>query len=563
MLESGNNSQHKLSIHQLHLETLIEYTLTINSFKDFNKVVNHFLLTLMGKFLISKIAFFISEKSRLKFVHSKGINIDRKFYEIDFSDFEIQDNSLITELKEYYSLNYSKEIRIDKKFIGIIFFNFHSSKNNFDDSEVNLFESIISLTSVVIENLMMIENLNYLNRKLQTKISQTKSLFELSKEFSLLLDETDVYKFLSYTVMGNFMINRFALVGVNENRKFIIGSNFNNEKIQNFIDEVDINSIKSPIVFENSNLNDKINKIGISLIIPLEIKNKTAGLMICGERMTEDSFTEDEIEFLESLGSIAAISLENIKLFHEMIEKQRIEEDIRIARDIQKNLLPKTFPKSSTFEIFGMNIPSKKVGGDYFDCFRINKEKIVILIADVVGKGIPASLIMSNLQAMIKTICSKNFEIKEATRDINNLMKKNLSTGNFITFFWGILDEKNRILEYVNAGHNPPILIRQNEIKKLEKGGIILGIMDLPNPYESEIIQLKTDDLICLFTDGFIEATNENEEEFSESRLCERLMSYKNQPLEIITNKLIDEILSFSANPNELDDLTILLTRVI
>jgi len=363
-------------------------------------------------------------------------------------------------------------------------------------------------------------------------------------------------------VMGNFMITRFALIESSENRKKIIGSNFGNEKFQNFIDNLNIESINSPLVFDNSNLTTEIQELSISLIIPLEIKNKTTGLMICGEKITKSPFIVEEIEFLQSLGSTAAISLENIKLFREMIEKQKIEEDIRIAREIQKNLFPKTFPQSNCYELFGINLPSKKVGGDYFDCFRISEEKILILISDVVGKGIPASLIMSNLQAMIKTIASKNFEIKEATKDINNLMKKNLSTGNFITFFWGILNEKNKTLEYVNAGHNPPFLVRNYELKKLDKGGIILGVMEVNSSYESEIIELQKDDLLCLYTDGFIEATDEQENEFSEKRFVQNILKYKNYTLEIIANKLIDDVLSYSANPNELDDLTILLARV-
>lgn len=558
---ADNNFHQSMLVHQHHLETLIDYTLTINSYKDFNKIINHFLLTLMGKFLISKIIFFISDNSKLKFIQSKGVIVDKKFYEIDLLIDRVENSSKISELKKNYSLNHFKEIKIDQKFIGIFFFDFHPIKQNFYDNEINLFESIVSLTSVVIENALMFQNLDELNRQLQIKISQTKSLFELSKEFSLLLNEADVYKFLSYTVMGNFMINRFALIALNENQKVVLGSNFENETFQNFIDELDIQSINSSIVSENQSIS-KSNKLGISLIIPLEIKNKISGFMICGEKMTGISFTKDEIEFLESLASIAAISLENIKLFREMIEKQKIEEDIRIAREIQKNLLPKNFPQSDVYEIFGMNIPSKKVGGDYFDCFRISEEKILILIADVVGKGIPASLIMSNLQAMIKTISNKSFEIKEATRDINNLMKKNLSVGNFITFFWGILNEKNKTFEYVNAGHNPPFLLRNDGVKKLDKGGIILGIMDLPSQYESEILKLQSDDLICLYTDGFIEATDENDNEFSEARFIERLISFKNQPLEIITNKLIDEIFSYCSNPYELDDLTILLARV-
>lgn len=555
-------SQQFSSIHKHHLETLIDYTLTINSFRDINVITNHFLLTLMGKFLISKIAFYIFENGKLRLVQNKGFKLDDNYLEIETKGKDLSDNTSFSDLMKNYSLEHFTPVKLKDELLGIIFFSFHKLKSNFLDDEVNLFESIVSLTSIVIENSLMIKKLDDVNRKLQTKISQTRSLFELSKEFSLLLDENDVYKFLSYTVMGNFMITRFALIEFNGDQKTIIGSNFEREKFQNFLDNLDTKSINSPIIFNRSNFNNEIYESGISLLLPLEIKNKVTGLMICGERISKSPFNDDEVEFLQSLGSIAAISLENIKLFREMIEKQKIEEDIRIAREIQKNLFPKTFPQSNSFELFGMNLPSKKVGGDYFDCFRIDDEKILILVSDVVGKGIPASLIMSNLQAMIKTITNKSFKIKEATKDINNLMKKNLSTGNFITFFWGILDEKNKTLEYVNAGHNPPFLIRNNEIKKLEKGGIIFGVMEVNNAYESEIIELEKDDLLCLYTDGFIEATDEFENEFSEKKFLENLMNYKNFSLEIIANKLIDDVLSFSANPAELDDLTILLAKV-
>lgn len=557
-----NLTNQNSSIYKHNLETLIDYTLTINSFKDIDHIANHLLLTLMGKFLISRIALFILNENEFYLVKCKGIIVESEFSKIEINEKGISDNPKVLELLELYNLKHIKELRLNEKLLGIIFYQFHNSKSNLTKEESDLFESIISLTAVVIENVMMINRLDAANRKLQQKISQTRSLFELSKEFSLLLNESDVYKFLSYTVMGNFMITRFALIGIDGNKKEIIGSNFENEKLLNLIEKLSYEAISLIITKENTQLIDSTQELGISLIIPLEIKNKITGLMICGDRLTKTPFTEDEIEFLQSLGSIAAISLENIKLFREMIEKQKIEEDIRIAREIQKNLFPKSFPQSNAFELFGMNLPSKKVGGDYFDCFRISGDKLLILISDVVGKGIPASLIMSNLQAMIKTIASKNFEIKEATQDINNLMKKNLATGNFITFFWGILDEQKRTLEYVNAGHNPPFLIRQNQIKKLDKGGIILGILEALSPYESEIVKLQTGDLICLYTDGFIEAIDQNENEFSEERFIESLIKYNNYPPEIITNKLIDDVLTFSSNTSELDDLTILLIKV-
>ncbi len=162
-------------------------------------------------------------------------------------------------------------------------------------------------------------------------------------------------------------------------------------------------------IFENSEQ--------VVLIVPLEIKNKQIGLMLCGNKLTNQNFTDDEVEFIESLGSIAAISLENIRLFKETLEKQRIEEDIRIAQEIQRNLFPSKFPDSNVFDFFGLNEPSKQVGGDYFDIFRINENQILILIADVVGKGIGASLVMSNLQAMVKTLTRTNFNLSEATKN--------------------------------------------------------------------------------------------------------------------------------------------------
>lgn len=225
-------------------------------------------------------------------------------------------------------------------------------------------------------------------------------------------------------------------------------------------------------------------------------------------------------------------------------------------------MFPKAFPESIIFEFYGTNKPSKQIGGDYFDVFRINENQILILIADVVGKGIPASLVMSSLQATVKTLTRVNFDLRTSTKELNNLMKQNLQPGNFITFFWGILDERNKTLEYVNAGHNPPILIRKSGIKRHDKGGIILGVIELHQNYDSEIIELSEGDLLCLFTDGFIEAVDKNENELGENRFIEMLTAYRNFPLRQIANKLIDEVITFSIDSIAMDDLTLLIVKV-
>lgn len=546
-----------------HFITLTEFTRTANSFLKIDKLSNFLVLTIMGKFLINRCALIIRTDDKLKIYSVKGIELSDELYELRITDMIeniIHDKFINTKL-----FNHFKLINDDRKIIGILLYSFHPAKEKLNDDELILLDSLISISMKALENLQSFSDLRELNKTLSLKISQLHSLFELSKELSLILDPEEVYKILSYTIMGNFLINKFALIKIENNKKIILGSSFKDE-LQDELEKLDLNLLTETIhlkrFYDKELKSILIEKYQVALIIPLQIKYKQIGFMLCGNKLTNQDFTDDEIEFIESLGSIAAISLENIRLFRETMEMQRIEEDIRIAREIQRNLFPSKFPQSQSFEFYGFNEPSKQVGGDYFDVFRINENQILILIADVVGKGVPASLVMSNLQATVKALTRIPFELKKATTVLNNLMKQNLNTGNFITFFWGILDEKNKTFQYVNAGHNPPILIRNNEIIRLDKGGIILGVLDLNQDYNSETIQLNENDLICLFTDGFIEAVDYNEIEFGEDKFIQKLIEYKSLPVEIIANRLIEEVISFAHNSSSMDDLTILLTRV-
>jgi sigma-B regulation protein RsbU (phosphoserine phosphatase) len=515
----------------------------------------------MGKFLVNKAALFVFTGSLFELIVSKGINLNQE---------KVRFNS-ISDLKNYTDellksslFNYQFFIKCGEKIVGVLLCSVHHKKSKLSEGELILLESLLNVSATAIENKLIIQNLDEINKKLQVKISHSKSLFELSKEFSLLLSEEDVYKFLSYTIMGNFLVNRIALLIFDRENIKILGSTFESNQLQKLIDELKVETIEQNIIAEkipDDSIPKILKQLQIALLIPLFIKNKRTGLIVCGNKLSNQNFSDDEIEFIESIGSIAAISLENIRLFRETLEKQKIEEDIRIAREIQRNLLPSKYPESEVYDFYGFNQPSRQVGGDYFDVFRLNENQILILIADVVGKGISASLVMSNLQAMVKALTRISFTLPVLTKELNNLMKQNLSTGNFITFFWGILNEREKQFEYVNAGHNPPILISKKEIKRLDKGGILLGVMELSKNYESEIIKIDQDDLLVLFTDGFIEVINEKEEELGEEEFINKLISYKNLPLEIIASKIVNDIMTYSNDLSSMDDLTLLLVR--
>jgi phosphoserine phosphatase RsbU/P len=175
---------------------------------------------------------------------------------------------------------------------------------------------------------------------------------------------------------------------------------------------------------------------------------------------------------------------------------------------------------------------------------------------------VPASLLMANLQAFLKAICRQEFKLDEATGIINDLVSENTLGENFITFFWGILNQENNTLTYVNAGHNPPLLVRDGRIIKLTIGGMILGVMKTLTPYSSQIVQLETGDALILFTDGVTEAMNMKREEFTDERL-EQLVSriYSLNAEEIIKN-IRAELQDHVDGANQSDDITLLTLKV-
>jgi sigma-B regulation protein RsbU (phosphoserine phosphatase) len=274
------------------------------------------------------------------------------------------------------------------------------------------------------------------------------------------------------------------------------------------------------------------------------------------------NYSEADIEFIYSVGSLAIISLENKRLFREALEKQKLEEELEIARDIQKNLFPQEIPEFSNFNISALNNSSRQVGGDYYDIIELDYNTFCIAIGDVSGKGVPAALLMANLQAFLKTTVKQGMKLDEATALINDLVSENTSDGKFITFFWAVVENEEKKITYVNAGHNQPLLIRDGKIIKLDKGGMILGVMKTVIPYISETIQLQKDDVIVLFTDGVSEAMNKKGEEFSDEKLESLSLSLSELPASQIISSIKAEIQAFTSGAMQSDDITLLVLKV-
>ncbi|MBL7960579.1 SpoIIE family protein phosphatase, partial [bacterium] len=229
-------------------------------------------------------------------------------------------------------------------------------------------------------------------------------------------------------------------------------------------------------------------------------------------------FNVDDTKFLDTLSVDACIAIENARLYEEAIEKERMEKELEVAATIQEMIIPKEIVQQEGYEIAGFNVPSKQVGGDFYDVVYLPNGNTALIIADVSGKSIPGALLVSTLQASLRAYLESDFELEKLVTKLNRIILKNSTADKYITFFIGILDPQTHTLKSVNAGHNPPLICRSGAIKKLTVGGIPLGMYPY-DQYESEETQLGSNDVVVMFTDGVTEAADKDDEFYDDSRL--------------------------------------------
>jgi len=536
-----------------NLTALVEFSRVINSSLDLNFILNNVLLTCLGKFLATKGLIALKLNNKLAVKAFKGIAVENIN---QFPIVEINENCNIHEhLDEYLKLNLliaSEKISSSNECLGIVCLGEKLNKQPYIKDDLEFLKTILNIAASAIQNSLIVEELKFVNRELDSRIQRLSSLFELSKEFGLFSESTKVTRLLIFSLIGQFLVQKYALLRFEGNDIEVIEPKIPVEELLSNIRKIDYHKIELSLKKEQIALMfPSLFAMGIEVIVPMQIQAKTKGLIILGKRINNVDYTDADIEFIYSVGSLAIISMENRRLFKEALEKQKLEEELDLAREIQRNLLPQKVPSYNSFDIAALNISSKQVGGDYYDLIELDKNDCVVAVADVSGKGVPASLLMANMQAFLQVICRQNIPLEEATGLINDLISSNTSDGRFITFFWGILNDIDKTFNYVNAGHNPPLLVRDGKIIKLEIGGMILGVMKTLMPYKSESIQLQKDDVLIMFTDGISEAMNRKGEEFSDERLEKFAKEIVNESANNILNKIQTEVQKFTDGANQ------------
>lgn len=402
-----------------------------------------------------------------------------------------------------------------------------------------------------------------LKNKYEIKELELNALLEVTEAINSNVPEESLYKIYNFTLRSNLSIRKLALFVLDErwNCKVNFGTNANflTAELPEYFKTLNgISSLKR----NDDNLFGEFD-----IVIPVAHKRSTLAIVFVGGVYKDDSRyeSEDALRFIQALSNIIIVAIENKKLARKQLEQEAFRKELEIASDVQQFLFPERLPYTDILKLEASYLPHDRIGGDYYDYVPINKNQFLICVADVSGKGIPAALMMSNFQASLRTLLRQTPNLTDIIEALNFQVLENAKGEKFITFFAAIYDLHLKTMVYVNAGHNPPLLIdRKNGLRFLEEGSTVLGALH-PLPFINEGFVTGLDEfLLFCYTDGLTETINEGQEEYGE----ESLISYFQQDLilerdlKTIHQDIIVALDCFKGRNSYHDDITMLSCRV-
>jgi len=299
------------------------------------------------------------------------------------------------------------------------------------------------------------------------------------------------------------------------------------------------------------------------LSVPLLSKGKMVGVLTLFNKKKEGGFSAQDQRLVSIISSQSAQIIENARLYEEEQEFLQVQKEMEMAYEIQTNLLPQKQPNINKYEIVGRSIPAQVVGGDYFDFIPIDENKLAICLGDVSGKGLPAAMLMANLQATIRGQTLVDPSPKTCLKRSNKLLYQSTDPQKFATFFYSVLDHNNHKLCYANAGHNRPLFLKKGkEPECLETAGLALSIVK-DTEFTADCISFDPGDFLFIYSDGITEAMNELNEEFGEEETSQLICQNKKLKANELIEKVLSTVEKYAGTRSQADDMTLVVIKRI
>lgn len=556
------------SLDSSRLEALLESAQLLNSSLDLDNLLGHLLRTVMGRLLVGRgfVAVQSDEGGTMRFATLRGL---KNFKPGDFYD---EAAAQAAGIHSVYPIG-NPETAAGLLGIG------KPPGGEIAPEEEESIRALLGLAASSIANAQAHSAARRFNQELDEKVQELRALLDLVRGLTAALEPEEVARLLVLTLSGRWATSKFALAvqkqghpAVERHKGIVLPDDLNLHRLAEDLPE-------SAFVADlpESEFKEHLIEQKASILFRLRPSETASGILVFGARMGKLAYAESDLEFGAGLVAQAGVAFENAWHVRETIERKKIEQELELAATIQAGLFPERLPKIAGYEVAARNRAALHCGGDYYDVLPIETNgaatencSFLLCVADVSGKGLPASLLMSNMQATLRALLGRTPTLVELAARTNELLHATTPSNKFVTAILLQLNPATGEAGYVNAGHGDCILLRSDEtVERLETTGLPLGMMPpemlemLGKNYEEKTLELRAGDLLALYSDGVTEAYDESENEWGDENLVACLRSAENEPPSMIVDKVVEEIDRFAGTAPQHDDITLLVIKRI
>lgn len=544
------------------LEDLLEAAQLLNSSLDLDNLLGHLLRTVMGRLLVGRGFVVVQTDGTMRFAQVRGLK--------NFKPGDIYDETaaLAANIHSIYPIGNPEN---PAGFLGIG----KPPAGTIAPEEEQSLKALLGLAASSIANAQAHTNARRFNQQLDEKVQELSALLDLVRGLTSALEPEEVARLLALTLTGRWATSKFALAvqkqghpTVLRHKGIVLPEDLNLHTLVEdlpeaaFVADLPETEFKEHLISQNA-----------SILFRLRPSETAAGILVFGLRMGKLQYKESDLEFGAGLSAQAGVAFENAWHVRETIERKKMEQELELAASIQAGLFPEFLPKIAGYDVAAQNRAALHCGGDYYDVLPIDangdgKNSFLLCVADVSGKGLPASLLMSNMQATLRALLGRTPTIVELAVRTNELLFASSPSNKFVTAILVELDPETGEANYVNAGHGDCFLLRADKtVERLEATGLPLGMMPpemlemLGKQYEQRQLKLNCGDLLALYSDGVTEAYDEHENEWGDERLLQCLNSVETESSKTIVTKVIADIDVFAGTAPQHDDITILVIK--
>lgn len=537
------------------LEALLESAQLLHASLNLDELLKHLLRTVMGRLLVARGLIAVADEGVMKLALVRGLP--------KLKAGEVFDEAAALAV----GIEWLLPIGEASQPVGLLGIS-RPAGGEVTDEDRDFLNALLGIAASGIANARAHDEANRLNQALDQKVQDLRALLDLVRGFTATLEPEDIARMLMLTLAGRWAVRKYAMAAWKEGHPTVIrAKGLALEQILEF--QKDLTALPDAALvadLPDGAIKDLLRgQQGEAIFYVRSGDASSGGIVVLGPRPANLPYSESDLDFGAGLVAQAAVAFDNSWYFRETVERKKIEQELSLAASIQENLFPAAMPKLTGCDLAARNRPARQCGGDYYDALPVAAESPdhphLLCVADVSGKGLPASLLMSNIQATLRALLGRMPSLTELAAHTNNLLYATTPANKYVTAILVEIDPVSGVCRYVNAGHTDGLLLRADgEAVWLKATGTPLGLIP-QMPYDEESFVLQPGDIVAMYSDGVSEAQNVQEEEFSETRVADLLREYKHESAQALVARTFEEVDRFAGAAPQFDDITLLILK--